>query len=129
MTSRNTWWTWRSCRTAPIASGRSSRERPSPGTSRYLGVKEQPRKILKASPDITFVEMNEADRCCGMAGTFSVYYYDIARKIADRKVENIVASGADIVVTDCPGCEVQLIDAATRNAAPQRVLHIMELFE
>jgi glycolate oxidase iron-sulfur subunit len=96
---------------------------------RYLGVKEQPRKILRSSPDITFVEMDEADRCCGMAGAFSVYYYDLSKKIADRKVGNIVATGADIVVTDCPGCEVQLIDATTRNRAPQEVRHIMELFE
>ncbi len=96
---------------------------------RYLGVQEPPRKILKASPDIKYVEMDEADRCCGMAGAFSVYYYDIAKKIADRKVKNIVATGADVVVTDCPGCEVQLIDATTRNKAPHEVRHIMELFE
>ncbi len=73
--------------------------------------------------------MPEADRCCGMAGTFSVYFYDLARKIADRKIDNIVSTGADIVVTDCPGCEVQLIDGTARNSAPQQVMHIMELFE
>ncbi|MCJ7605267.1 MAG: (Fe-S)-binding protein, partial [Dehalococcoidales bacterium] len=96
---------------------------------RYLGVREQPRRILHASPDITYVEMPEADRCCGMAGTFSVYFYELASKIADRKVDNIVSTGADIVVTDCPGCEVQLIDGTARHGAPQQVMHIMELFE
>ncbi len=96
---------------------------------RYLGVKEQPRKILQASPDITYVEMAEADRCCGMAGAFSIYYYDISKKISDRKAANIAAAKADIVVTDCPGCEIQLIDATRRNGMAQPVLHIMELFE
>jgi len=96
---------------------------------RYLGVKEQPRRILNVSPDISYVEMPEADHCCGMAGTFSVYFYELAKKIADRKIDNIVSTGADILVTDCPGCEVQLIDATVRNGAPQQVMHIMELFE
>ncbi|HJX12167.1 MAG TPA: (Fe-S)-binding protein [Dehalococcoidales bacterium] len=94
---------------------------------RYLGVKEQPRKILKSMTGIKYVEMPEADRCCGMAGTFSVKYYDLSRKIADRKIDNIASTGADIVVTDCPGCEVQLIDGVMRHQAPQKVMHIMEL--
>ena len=96
---------------------------------RYLGVKEQPRKILKSLPDIKYIEMPEADRCCGMAGTFSVYFYDLSKKIADKKIANIESTAADIVVTDCPGCQIQLIDGVTRHGLPQRVLHIMDLFE
>jgi glycolate oxidase iron-sulfur subunit len=96
---------------------------------RYLGVKEQPRKILKSLPDIDYVEMPDADRCCGMAGTFSIYFYELSRKIADRKIADIKSTGADIVVTDCPGCQIQLIDSLTRHGMPQKVRHIMELFD
>lgn len=96
---------------------------------KHLGVKDAPLKILQASPDITFVEMPEYDRCCGMAGAFSIHYYDISKQIADRKIDNAASTGADIVVTDCPGCEIQLIDGITRRDADQRVMHIMELFE
>jgi glycolate oxidase iron-sulfur subunit len=96
---------------------------------RYLGVKEPPRYILKSLPDIKYVEMPDADRCCGMAGTFSIYFYELSKKIADRKVADIKATGAGIVVTDCPGCQIQLIDAATRNGMPTQVRHIMELFD
>ncbi len=96
---------------------------------RYLGVKEQPRRILKSIPDIKYVEMPDADRCCGMAGTFSINFYDLSKKIAARKAADIKATGADIVVTDCPGCEIQLIDTLTRHGMPQKVRHIMELFE
>jgi glycolate oxidase iron-sulfur subunit len=95
---------------------------------RYLGVKEQPRRILKSIPDIKYVEMPNADRCCGMAGTFSIYYYDLSKKIADKKTADIASTGADIVVTDCPGCQIQLIDSTTRHGLPQKVMHIMELF-
>ncbi len=97
--------------------------------SRRLGVKEQPRQILKSIPDIEYVEMPNADRCCGMAGTFSIYFYDLSKKIADKKVQGIETTGADIVVTDCPGCEIQLIDNTIRHGMPVKVMHIMELLE
>jgi len=73
--------------------------------------------------------MPDAGRCCGMAGTFSTYFYDTSKKIADKKAADIASTGADIVVTDCPGCQIQLIDTTMRNRMPQKVLHIMELFE
>jgi glycolate oxidase iron-sulfur subunit len=96
---------------------------------RYLGVKEQPRKILTSLPDINYVEMKDAGRCCGMAGTFSIYFYELSQKIAARKVADIVATGADVVVTDCPGCQIQLIDSLTCYGKSVAVRHIMELFE
>lgn len=96
---------------------------------RYLGVKEQPRKILKSLKDVKFIEMPDADLCCGMAGTFSIYYYDLSKKIADKKAASIEATGADVVVTDCPGCQIQLIDSTARNGMPQKTIHIMELLE
>ena len=80
-------------------------------------------------PDIKYVEMPDADRCCGMAGTFSVKYYELSQKIADKKMASISATGADIVVTDCPGCQIQLIDGVTQRDMPQKAIHIMELLE
>ncbi len=97
--------------------------------SRHLGVKEQPRQILKALKDIDYVEMNNADRCCGMAGGFSLHYYELSQKIADRKVQNIADSKADIVVSGCPGCEIQLMDSLSRHKLPVQVKHIMELLQ
>jgi len=95
--------------------------------SHHLGVTSQPRQIIKSIPTVQFVEMLNSDRCCGMAGVFSLYYYDLSKKIADKKAEAIKASGADIVVSSCPGCEIQLIDGIVRNKLPVKVMHIMEL--
>jgi glycolate oxidase iron-sulfur subunit len=94
---------------------------------RYLGVKEPPRQILRNLKDIKFVEMSKPDRCCGMAGAFSIYFYDISKKIAAKKVEDIKSTGADVVVTDCPGCQIQLIDNIQRAGLHVEVRHIMEL--
>lgn len=95
--------------------------------NRHLGIKEQPRQILNSFPDVEFVEMPEADRCCGMAGQFNLFYYELSKKIADKKVAGIEANGADVVVTACPGCQVQLMDALSRQGKPQKVMNIVEL--
>jgi glycolate oxidase iron-sulfur subunit len=73
--------------------------------------------------------MAGADRCCGMAGTFGLNYYDLSQKIADKKVAAIKASGADIVASSCLGCEIQLIDSLRRNKLPVKVMHLMELMQ
>jgi glycolate oxidase iron-sulfur subunit len=93
----------------------------------HSGVKDQPRQILRSLPGVEFIEMIGADRCCGMAGAFSLHYYDLSKKIGDKKARRIKETGADIVATACPGCMIQLTDAVRRNKLPQQVLHIMEL--
>jgi len=95
--------------------------------NRHLGIRNEPREIIKAISGLEYVEMPEADRCCGMAGTFSIYYYELSKKIADKKVELIRQTGADIVVTGCPGCQIQLVDAAIRNGMRVKVMHLIEL--
>ncbi len=97
--------------------------------NRYLGVKEQPRKIIQSLKDIEYREMIRPDWCCGMAGSFSMYYYDLSKKIADKKMETIKGTGADIVATACPGCMIQLIDNTMRHKMPVKVMHLIELFE
>ena len=95
---------------------------------KHLGIKKQPVQILKSLSDIKYIEMTDADRCCGMGGSFSIKYYALSQKIAAEKVLNIASTHADIVVTDCPGCEIQLIDSLQHQKMPQKVMHIMELF-
>jgi glycolate oxidase iron-sulfur subunit len=95
--------------------------------NRHLGVKEQPRRILKSLADVRFVEMPNAGRCCGMAGQFNLFYYDLSKKIAEKKIESIEASEADIVVTACPGCEFQLLDNLARLNKRQKVMTLMDV--
>ncbi len=96
---------------------------------RYQNIKDQPRVILKGLKGLKYVEMPNADLCCGMGGSFSVYHYDITKKIAGKKMDGIKATGADIVVTACPGCMINLIDNVLQNKMPQKVYHLLELVE
>lgn len=92
-----------------------------------LGVAAQPRKVLKACP-VDFVEMAEADRCCGSGGSFTFYHYDVSKKIGDRKAGNIEASNAQIVATGCPACMMQLNDALSRHGTQVEIRHVMEIY-
>jgi glycolate oxidase iron-sulfur subunit len=77
---------------------------------RGQGISREPREILKGLPWVEYVEMRDADRCCGGGGTFCLTHYDVARAIGGRKVEAIRDAGVDIVATECPSCVMQLRD-------------------
>ncbi len=114
---------------SPEAKGRKVTWHDPCHLSRHLEVTSQPRQVINATADIEYIEMPDADRCCGMAGTFSIYYYDLSQRIASKKIEAIKATEADIVATACPGCQIQLIDNIIRHKMPQKVVHLIELLE
>jgi len=94
---------------------------------RTAGITKEPRALLTGTPGIDLVEMEGADRCCGLGGTFNVYHYDSSLKINAGKSAAITATGADAVVTGCPGCIMQLSDGLKQAGAKTRVLHTVEL--
>lgn len=96
---------------------------------RYQNIREQPRTLLRSLDGLEYAEMPNADLCCGMGGSFSVYHYDLTKKIAARKLEGIRATGADIVATACPGCMMNLFDQVLQSGMPQQVRHLLELVE
>jgi len=75
---------------------------------RSCGVDVEPRELLSSVPGVRWVEMEEADRCCGFAGTYSMKLPEISSELLERKIRNIEKSGAEIVLTDCPGCLLSL---------------------
>lgn len=91
---------------------------------RAAGVSKPPRDLLKRIPGVTFVEMRDADRCAGGAGTFCVKDPDTSQKIFERKRAAIRDSGADIVATSCPACMIQLKNGLRGEV---EVKHIAEL--
>ncbi|WP_414652423.1 (Fe-S)-binding protein [Geomonas sp.] len=94
---------------------------------RTAGIAKQPRGLLKQTPGIELIEMEGADRCCGLGGTFNVYHYGSSLDINAGKTAAIQATGADCVVTGCPGCIMQLSDGLKQAGENTRVLHTVEL--
>ncbi len=94
---------------------------------RNRGITREPREILKAMPQIDFIEMPDAATCCGLGGTYSVYHYENSKEIGRKKAVNIEASGAELVATDCPGCIMQLQDNINHAGGRQKPVHILEL--
>jgi glycolate oxidase iron-sulfur subunit len=95
--------------------------------SRGQGVRQEPRAILRSLPGIEFVEMADADRCCGGGGTFNLAEYALSKSIARRKVEAIRAANVDVVATACPVCLMQLRDMVAQAGLPVEVMHVADV--
>ena len=85
------------------------------------------KELLKAVPGLKFSPAALEENCCGFGGTFNLDYYKLSKTIGSRKVEQILATGSEIVVTSCPGCMVQLMDVLASEGKKPSVLHISEL--
>ncbi len=94
-----------------------------------LGIYQSPREMLRSIRDVEFVEMDEADACCGFGGIFSLNHYDLASDIGTRKAESIRRSSADVVATGCPGCKIHIEDSLNRGGMSVRVVHTIELLD
>jgi len=93
---------------------------------RAAGVTKEPRQLLSQLPGTEFVEMTDADRCAGGAGTYLVKNYDTSQRIFERKRRNIEQTGADTVATSCPACMIQL-NNGLRGAV--KVKHIAQVLQ
>jgi len=92
-------------------------------------IAQQPRTLLGAIPNIELVPLFEADMCCGSAGIYNVTQPEMARKLVERKYDNIATTGASVVATGNPGCHSWIAQAAREHGKKIRVLHTLELLE
>ena len=95
---------------------------------RAQGVSEAPRKILKALPQFEYVEMEEANACCGGGGSFQFDFPGVSKQITEKKIKNIRETGASVVVTGCPGCRVT-IGGNMEDQDRISVLHPLQLLD
>jgi L-lactate dehydrogenase complex protein LldE len=94
---------------------------------RELGVKGQPRKLLRSVQGLELVEMRGTEECCGFGGTFCVKYPEISTKMVDDKIAHIQASGAGTVLGGDLGCLLNIAGRIKRRGLPIRVMHSAEL--
>ena len=94
---------------------------------RELGVKTQPRQLLRSVDGLELIELEDADVCCGFGGTFAVKYADISTAIVADKANNIVASGAETVLAGDLGCLMNMAGKLSRDGRPIAVRHVAEV--
>lgn len=95
--------------------------------ARSLNVKEEPREILQKIPGVNFVEMKDADMCCGFGGSFSLSYYELSHRINEDKLKNIADTQATTLATSCPGCMIHFQDGISQRKMPQKVAHVVQV--
>ena len=93
------------------------------------GVRTQPREVLNTIPQLEIAEIAETAICCGSAGIYNLVEPETARELGDRKVQNCIATGADIVVSSNPGCLLQISAGLKRAGKNIPVLHMIQLVD
>lgn len=94
---------------------------------RAQGVWKQPRALLGLIDGLELVELPEADWCCGSAGSQLITHYETSLSVLDRKLANLEETGAEIIASGCPGCQMQLLTGIQRRGLPVRVVHPITL--
>jgi L-lactate dehydrogenase complex protein LldE len=94
---------------------------------RELGVREQPRVLLREVRGLELADLADSDVCCGFGGTFSIKYPAISGAMGRDKIAAIAASGADYVVANDTGCLMHLRGLLARERVSVRALHLAEI--
>src|SRR5215831_18922223 len=94
---------------------------------RELAIKTPPRKLLTHVEGLTLSEHDAAEECCGFGGTFSVKFPGVSGAMARTKIDSILRSGADTVVSIDSSCLMQIQGALSRAGLPVRTMHLAEV--
>ena len=90
-------------------------------------IKRQPRDLIRALPGVELVEMRHPDICCGAAGLYSTLEPAMSKRILAEKLDDLTSTGAEVVVTGNPGCQMQLEAGLRSRGSHIRVEHTADL--
>jgi len=93
------------------------------------GVRAQPRRLLQGIPGIDVREIAESEICCGSAGIYNLLEPEAATELRDRKVQNIMRTEADVIVSGNPGCLLQIATGMEAAGRPLRIMHLVEVLD
>jgi glycolate dehydrogenase iron-sulfur subunit len=93
------------------------------------GIRVQPRKSLGEVPGLQVREIAESEICCGSAGVYNLLQPEPARELGDRKAGNVLATGADLLVTSNPGCMLQIRASLSGRGEELPMAHVAEVID
>jgi heterodisulfide reductase subunit D len=91
---------------------------------------EEPREVIRGIPGVKLVELphcREKCMCCGGGGNLEIVDADLAAKIAKDKIDEVLATGAQAVITSCQQCVRTMMSYVKRNKIPLEVLDVVQL--
>ena len=94
-----------------------------------LKVRTQPIDVLNSIGNLKMSILPESDWCCGSAGSYNLTHTDLSMRLLDRKMENISSTGAEIVCTGNPGCQIQIDYGSRKDGLGLRVVHPILLLD
>ena len=102
---------------------------PSCHLLRELEVREEPLKLLGNVSDLHLTDLPRAESCCGFGGAFSVKYPHISEVMGADKVSDVLATGADTLVSCDMGCLMQIGGILSRQGSDIRVRHLAQILD
>ena len=102
---------------------------PSCHLLRELGVREQPRALVRSLAGVELVEMAQSEVCCGFGGTFSVKFPHISEGMVGDKIANVQASGAETLVSCDMSCLMNIGGALNRQGSNVKVRHLAQILD
>jgi len=94
---------------------------------RECKIKTGPRKLLSFVKGLELVEMNDVETCCGFGGTFAVKFDAISTGMADQKITNALATGAEYIISTDLSCLMQLDGFIQNKKLPLKTMHIADV--
>lgn len=94
---------------------------------RGLGVRDEPKALLRKVRGLELVPLDSEETCCGFGGTFSVIYPEVSRAMTEAKVRSIERSGAQAVVACDAGCLMNIAGGLRRANSPVKAVHLIEV--
>ncbi len=94
---------------------------------RELGVREQPRKLLRSVAGLDLRDLAAPEECCGFGGTFAAKYPDISGRMVSDKADDIEATGADTLLAGDLGCLMNMAGKLKRRGTKVRARHVAEV--
>jgi len=100
---------------------------PTCHSTRLLGVGDRPTRLLAAVDGVTVVDLPRSASCCGFGGTFAVKNADTSVAMGLDKVDDVLASGADVLTAGDTSCLMHIGGLLSRRRSPVRVMHLAEI--
>jgi L-lactate dehydrogenase complex protein LldE len=94
---------------------------------RECKIKEGPRKLLEQVDGLELVEMNDVETCCGFGGTFAVKFEPISIAMADQKINNALATGAQYIISTDISCLMHLEGYIKQKGHGLKTLHLADV--